>query len=376
VGVTIVATSPVVIFLGQLTARLPVHTVQMRADSQPQMRTALLNRKIAMWTAFWCLVSPLEAVADVTQLDDRTIRITGEFDARLVSEFRGAVARAPNLTTVELQSPGGRVYSGLEIARVIYDLRPNTWITAGSECYSACSIAFLAGKLRLADGLLGVHQISGVNDDSLTQSVISDVFDSLRQFGTPDALVSRMLRTPPDEIYVFSADELEDLGINRRSGDISAEDLPHLQVLTSSLNRDWLTGTFLNTHTLKPFFAMESRSLNPVFRIVYYPHSGVSFGEIIWERREFPLGQTDLTLVFERRGEEPVWARIRADVEQNGYAFDLPSDGASGLETFFSAFAYAHKFSVEDFAGRTIVDYSLAGSLRAKERFITLLRQH
>ncbi len=120
---------------------------------------------------------------------------------------------------------------------------------------------------------------------------------------------------------------------------------------------------------------MESRSLDPVFRIVYYPQSGVSFGEIIWESREFPLGQTDLTLVFERRGEDPLWARIRADVERNGYVFDLPADGASGLETFFSAFAYAHEFSVKDFAGRTIVDYSVAGSLRATEQFMTLLRQ-
>jgi hypothetical protein len=328
-----------------------------------------------MWTAIWCFVSPLEVNADVAQLDDRTIRITGQFDAKLVGEFRAAVARAPNVTTVELHSPGGRVYSGLEIARIIYDLRLNTWITAGSECYSACSLAFLAGELRLADGLLGVHQVSGVNDDSLTQLVISEVFDALRQFGVSDTLVSRMLRTPPDDIYVFSADELEDLGINRRLGDVSDEDLPHLQVLTSTLNQDWLTGTFLNTHTLKPFFAMESRSVDPVFRIVYYPHSDASFGEIIWESREFPSGQTDLTLVFERRGQEPLWARIRANVEPNGYTFDLPIDGASGLETFFSAFAYAHEFSIKDFAAETIANYSLAGSLLATEQFTTLLRQ-
>lgn len=334
-----------------------------------------MNRTIAVGVAFWFLVSPFEAVAEVTLLDDRTIRITGEFNARLVSEFHSVVTQAPNIKTVELHSLGGRVYSGLEIARTIYSLKLNTWITNGSECYSACSIAFLAGKFRLADGLLGVHQVSGANDDSLTQSVISDVFDALRQFGTPDALVSRMLRTPPEDIYVFSTTELEDLGINRRSGDVSAEDLPHLQVLTSSLNRDWLTGTFLNTHTLKPFFAMESRSLEPVFRIVFYPHSGVSFGEIMWESREFPSGQTDLTFVFKRRGEEPLWARIRADLEPNGYAFNLPADGASGLETFFSAFAYAHEFSIEDFAGRTIVEYSLAGSLRATEQFMALLQQ-
>lgn len=330
---------------------------------------------MAIGAAVWFLVSPLKAVADVALMDDRTIRITGKFDAGLVSEFRAVVARAPNITTVEHHSPGGRVYSGLEIARIIYDLRLNTWITSGSECYSACSIAFLAGELRLADGLLGVHQVSGVNDDSLTQSVISDVFDALRQFGTPDALVSRMLRTPPDDIYVFSATELEDFGINRRSADVSDKNLPHLQVLTSTLNRDWLTATFLNTRTLKPFFAMESRSLNPVFRVVHYPHSGISFGEIMWQSREFPPGQTDLTFVFNRRGEEPLWARIRADVEPTGFAFDLPADGASGLETFFSAFAYAHEFSVQDFAGRTIAKYSLAGSLQATKQFMNFLRQ-
>lgn len=334
-----------------------------------------MNPTIAIGAACLCLILPLAAVADVTQLDDKTIRITGEFDERLVDDFRSAVARAPDLTTVELNSPGGLIYSGLEVGQIIYDLRVNTWITAGSECYSSCSIAFLAGNRRLADGLLGVHQMSGADDDSLTQSVISDIFDALRQFGTPDALISRMLRTPANDIYVFSPDELEDLGINRRGGDNPIEELPHLQVLTSTLNGDWLTGTFLNTHTLKPFFSMESRSLEPVFRIVYYPHSGVSFGEIIWENQEFRPGQTDLTLVFKRRGDTPVWARIRADIEQNGFSFDLPSNGASGLETFFSAFAYAHTFSVEDFAGRTIADYSLAGSLKATAQFMTLLQQ-
>jgi hypothetical protein len=318
---------------------------------------------------------PLEATADVTQLDDKSIRITGQFDAKLVSEFSAAVDRAPSVTTVELHSPGGLVVSGLEIARIIHNLRLNTWIRAGNRCASACSFAFLAGKLRLADGRLGVHQVSGANDDSVIQLGIAKIFDSLREFGTPDTVVSRMLRTPPDEMYYFPTEELENLGINRRSGEISGDDLPHLQVLTSTLNQDWLTGTFLNTRTLKPFFSMESRSLNPAFRIVYYPHNNNAFGEIIWQGREFQPGQTDLTLVFERRGEEPVWARFRANVGENGYDFDLPLDRASGLETFFSAFAYAHEFRVEDFSGRTIVDYSLAGSLRATKQFMTLLRQ-
>lgn len=199
--------------MARLISCLPKRNEPCRADGPARERAALLNRSIAVWIAFCCLVSPLEAIAGVTRLDDRTIGITGEFDARLVGEFRASVAQAPNVTTIKLHSPGGQVYSGLEIARIIHDMRLNTWIPAGSECYSACSIAFLAGKLRLADGRLGVHQVAGVNDDSLTQSVISDVFDALRQFGTPDALVSRMLRTPPDDLYVFSADEIEDLGI-------------------------------------------------------------------------------------------------------------------------------------------------------------------
>lgn len=222
---------------------------------------------------------------------------------------------------------------------------------------------------------MGVHQVSGGNDDVVTQRGLAEIFDALREFGTPDTVVSRMLRTPPDDMYYFTADELEGFGINRRSGD-TADDLPHLQVLTSMLYEDWLTGVFLNTRTLKPFFALESRSLNPAFRIIYYPHNNNSFGEIIWEHQKFQPGQTDLKLVFVRRNGEAVWTRFRANVAENGYDFDLPIDGESGLATFFSAFAYAHEFRVEDFAGRTIIDYNLAGSLRATKQFMTHLRQH
>jgi hypothetical protein len=44
---------------------------------------------------------------------------------------------------------------------------------------------------------------------------VSDVIEALEQFDTPTEVVTRMFRTPSEEMYVFSAAELDSLDINR-----------------------------------------------------------------------------------------------------------------------------------------------------------------
>ncbi|MBB4173772.1 hypothetical protein [Sulfitobacter noctilucicola] len=322
-------------------------------------------------------VCPSIAEAEVALVSPVTLRISGEIDAQTAKEFADLVSNHPDVRTVELDSPGGLVYDALEIANHIAASNINTWVRSSSRCASACSIIFLAGQLRVADGKLGVHQVSGVYDPSATQSVIADIYSSLTKFRTPEKLIYIMLRTPPDDMYFFAPRELDEYGINIRVGDAAAYEPPHLQVLTSQLYKDWLVGTFLNTHTQQPFFAMESRAMNPVFRLVHYPNRNVTFFEVIWDKPFQNQAQTQLRFRFHRGDEQPYDAWVRVSQDNNGFYADIPSRRNAGeaVDLFLAAFLYGTSLSVSDFSGAPLAAFSLMGTKRLSNVFTDLIDQ-
>ena len=149
----------------------------------------------------------------------QAILLNGEIDAGAALNFRRALAAAPRAKRVVLNSPGGLVPIALLIADDVDQRGLLTEIPAGSYCYSACSYIFLAGRERLALGELGVHQISSDSPDLETaQITISDIIDVLNRFDTPSEVLTVMFRTPPSQMYVFSAAEVSEFGINRGAG--------------------------------------------------------------------------------------------------------------------------------------------------------------
>lgn len=148
------------------------------------------------------------------------ILLDGEIGINTPLEFRRATAARPNAKVLVLGSPGGYVASALIVAGDVHTKGLSTSIPRGFGCYSSCAYIFFAGKERLAEGELGVHQMFGVNDASGVQSTVSDVIEALEEFDTPTEVVTRMFRTPSDDIYVFSAAELDSLNINRLGPDV------------------------------------------------------------------------------------------------------------------------------------------------------------
>ena len=68
----------------------------------------------------------------------------------------------------------------------------------------------------MADGELGVHQITAELQDLVyAQATLGDVLDALQEFGVDQKVISHMLKTPPDDMYIFTPVELASLGINR-----------------------------------------------------------------------------------------------------------------------------------------------------------------
>ncbi|WP_244489769.1 MULTISPECIES: PAN domain-containing protein [unclassified Rhizobium] len=151
-----------------------------------------------------------ETAADV-------IVLNGEIDIGSALNFRRALQAAPNAKLLTLNSPGGTVQMALLVADDVHERGISTYIAKESGCHSACALVFLAGVERQADGALGVHQISSESGDLVSaQLSISDILDVLNRFGTPVEVMTWMFKTPPNDMHIFTADEIASYKINRK----------------------------------------------------------------------------------------------------------------------------------------------------------------
>ncbi|MCJ8509518.1 hypothetical protein MUU53_16550 [Rhizobium lemnae] len=146
---------------------------------------------------------------------DHVIALDGPIDFRAPLAFRRILAAYPETKGILLNSAGGSVQGALLIAEEVHEKKLATIVLPGTECMSACSFVFFAGDARLAGGSLGVHQMSGSADLKNAQLNLSDVLETLAKYGVHQGVITRMLRTPPESMYVFSQQEVVELGINR-----------------------------------------------------------------------------------------------------------------------------------------------------------------
>lgn len=160
--------------------------------------------------------------------------LDGSLDFRSPLAFRRALQAHPETRLVVLQSDGGSVQAGLLIAEEIHERKLKTLIPENSRCASACSFVFFAGVGRMAQGQLGVHQISGSEDLENAQLNLSDIIETLSKFEVSPDVITRMLRTPPKDIYVFNPAELVALKINMTPEDFHRVALPTAQGVAST----------------------------------------------------------------------------------------------------------------------------------------------
>jgi hypothetical protein len=144
------------------------------------------------------------------------IQLSGEIGIDSPAHFKRALDARPDATVLVLNSPGGYVDKALAIADEVHRRGMTTVVRSGQGCYSACAYIFFAGAPRQAYGQLGVHQIhTGIDDLVYAQTTLSNVLDALYLYGVEQSIISHMLRTPPDDMYVFTSAEMSDWHINR-----------------------------------------------------------------------------------------------------------------------------------------------------------------
>jgi hypothetical protein len=156
---------------------------------------------------------------DVTvSADGRTLYVEGTYGMRSEDAVRQALRDNKGIREVVLAGPGGRAATGFELFRMFRERKLATRVDSG--CASACTLAFLGGVERSIGpkGRLGFHRASfpGMDD--------SDMYESnrgIRRFLiysarlTP-AFADRVFETPPDSIWVPTAQELLAGGVINR----------------------------------------------------------------------------------------------------------------------------------------------------------------
>lgn len=198
------------------------------------------------------------------------IVLSGDITATSPLDFKTAILQQPKAKVVVLSSSGGSVVSGLLLADEIHLRGLSTYIPKEESCYSACSYIFFAGKGRVAAGELGVHQFSGPKGDqdlASAQYTVANILDILGNFDVPAPVISRMLKTDPDAMYVFEPKEIEDLKINR-----APELLEPSEAMIAALPKDMfltLEPDRVERSASKPAEAPLDDGDKPLFAIYY-----------------------------------------------------------------------------------------------------------
>lgn len=122
-----------------------------------------------------------------------------------------------------LHSPGGSVSDALQMSRLLRDKGIATVVPKDAYCASSCPIVFSGGKERTVgrNAWVGVHQVYTAQDSpgnladgmSQGQAITAEVQQHLSDMGIDPRAWLNAMKTPSDQLYVFTAKELEDYRI-------------------------------------------------------------------------------------------------------------------------------------------------------------------
>ncbi len=135
-------------------------------------------------------------------LPERQLEVRGMLGAGIARQVADTLVLHPEIRILHLNSPGGWVAEGEALATIIREHGLSTYTATG--CYSACTIAFAAGKHRTInrEARLGLHSSSGEGMDPWYVNRINTGWrDQLRKLGATERFVSRAMETPPASLW-------------------------------------------------------------------------------------------------------------------------------------------------------------------------------
>lgn len=144
----------------------------------------------------------------ISLLSEHEVEIAGALSPGSLSTFEQLLRANPQLTTVQLDSPGGLLGEARAIALRIKENGFTTYTNA--ECSSACTLLFLAGKQRLLghQGRLGFHSPNLYGSDTAPQFMRAMYRQAFDEHGVSAAFSDKMLSTPPSAMWYPQSEQL------------------------------------------------------------------------------------------------------------------------------------------------------------------------
>ena len=152
------------------------------------------------------------------------VYLDGRIDADAPRRLSEALEGVDGKIAVWLNSPGGNLFAGMELGRIIRAHGASTHIIdyrtlRPGQCYSACAMTFLGGVYRFIDdgARYGVHRASllvgPTGEKDLGQHLSSAIGSYIREMGVDPRLLDLCLKATRNEMYVLSLQEAKMLEV-------------------------------------------------------------------------------------------------------------------------------------------------------------------
>lgn len=139
-------------------------------------------------------------------------------DAMRTAEYMDAIlSQGTRVASLSLNSPGGVIYEGYLLAKLIRMAEVETVIRQDAVCFSACFMAFIAAPKKYAyyKAKIGVHSASDIDGRESESSAVATLlmvrFTNI--LGASDSVMGKMAKTPPSKLEILSIKELAEMGV-------------------------------------------------------------------------------------------------------------------------------------------------------------------
>lgn len=137
-------------------------------------------------------------------------------DTARLEQALAAVPQGKRLVALALDSPGGNVVEGEQLAHLIRARLLPVVIPSNSQCVSACFLLLAASPRRLAanDALVGVHSANEGGRETDTSLAVTTLMARVAgEMGIPAAIIGKMVETTPGRVAWLTHDELASMDV-------------------------------------------------------------------------------------------------------------------------------------------------------------------
>jgi hypothetical protein len=137
-----------------------------------------------------------------------------EGDAQALRKVIAAASRSRRLISgIRLNSPGGQLGEGAELAYIVKYGKIATVVPAGAQCASACFLILAAGSEKYASfsANVGVHGASNRAGQAAGDATVS-MGRAANLLGVPESIIGKMVITPPDQMVWLTPIDLRSMG--------------------------------------------------------------------------------------------------------------------------------------------------------------------